>query len=129
MRRDRTSRAARNVRDATLRCAASLRDLGSGVSPRARARDGDMARGGRWGAPQRGGPGPASGVRRQASGVAVLALGGGDDAGGVFVGPLVGADLAGAVVVALREHRLYFGRRELVVARPGLVGAQAGDAA
>src|SRR3954454_14054078 len=65
----------------------------------------------------------------RASRVAVLALGGPEDAGAVLVGTLVGADLPGAVVVALGEHGLDLGGGQLVVARPRLVTAQRGDAA
>src|SRR4051794_16370391 len=49
-------------------------------------------------------------------GVAELALGGLEYAGAVLVRALVFADLLGALVVALGEHGLDLGGRELVVA-------------
>ena len=58
-----------------------------------------------------------------------LALGGLEDAGAVLVGALVGADLLGAVVVALGEDGLDLGDGQLVVAGPRLVAAQRADAA
>src|SRR4051812_32644889 len=63
------------------------------------------------------------------SGVAGLALGGGEDAGAVLVRPLIGADPLGPCVVALGQDRLDLGGGELVVAGPRLVAAQRGDAA
>src|SRR5438034_2180937 len=66
---------------------------------------------------------------RRWSGVAVLALGGLEDAGAALVGALVGLHLLGALVVALGEHGLDLGGGELVVAGPRLVAAQCGDPA
>src|SRR4051795_10782725 len=64
-----------------------------------------------------------------ALGVGELALGGLEDAGAVLVAALVGADLLGALVVALGQDGLHLGGGQLVIAGPRLVAAQRVDAA
>src|SRR5512133_1101688 len=57
-----------------------------------------------------------------------LALGGLEHAGAVLVGALVGADLAGPVVVALGQDGAHLVGRQLVVPGPRLVALERVDA-